>query len=90
MGSAASASALAAGAPNHEISAQIFAEYDQYNTGRLSVDDLVYVTKQHFDSLPTTQSETWIRSMIRKYDEDGTGELDECSFAAAIDGLRRC
>ena len=93
MGSAASTFTfpeMNAALDNAGISANVFAMLDERQTGALTVDALVQVAKEHFDSQPTTQPESFIRSIISGYDGDGDGALDENEFATAIEVLRRC
>ena len=93
MGSAASTFAfqeMNAALDNASIAANVFAMLDANKTGMLTVERLVQVAKEHFDSQPTTQPESWIRSIINGYDDDCDGALSEEEFANAIDSLRRC
>ena len=69
---------------------EIFATLDVQQTGLLSTEDLIVEAVRYFDSLPTTQPETWISAMINKHDEDRDGFLEHHQFLSAVESLRRC
>ena len=87
MGAGASALNVAT-TSNDDISATIFATRAD-KAGLMSVDALVALTKEYFDSQPTTQPEQWCRTMVSKY-AGSDGALDQAAFALAIEDLRRC
>ena len=90
MGAGAStAGADLSSATDDELSA-LFAEMDLRQAGTLPVTDLVSQAKTYFDSLPTSQPETWIRSIITKFDDDRDGFLDQQQFVSAVAALRKC
>ena len=91
MGAAASTGAQVdvATASAEELSV-IFQQLDAEQTGYLPVDLLVVEAKAYFDRQPTSQPETWIRTLIMKCDEDRDGYMNELEFLQAIDVLRKC
>lgn len=68
----------------------LFVELDVEQTGVLPVEMLVVECKAYFDQQPTSQPETWIRSMISKFDSDRDGYIDMPQFLQAIAALRKC
>ena len=69
---------------------QMFEACDTQQTGLIPSEDLVIEAVRYFSGLPTTQPETWIRSMINKHDEDRDGFLEHHQFILAVESLRRC
>ena len=72
------------------VACMLFEVLDADCVGRLLLEDLVMVAKLYFSTLPTSQPEVWIRSMITKHDANRDGALSEAEFACAVDSLRRC
>ena len=91
MGAAASTGArVDLATASDEVLSEVFAELDVDRTGHLPIDLLVFEAKAYFDSQPTSQPETWIRSMIMRCDQDEDGYLNLDEFNAAIAALRKC
>ena len=89
-GAAASTATLDPATATSAELAALFAELDVEATGLVPVDDLIMQAKRYFDAQPTSQPETWIRSIILKYDHDRDGLIDAVEFEEAVLALRKC
>ena len=85
MGSGISTTPLS---PNVEDHARLFAEADQNEDGKASLEELVALAKRYGQQTAAAWPKSLVEETIKQHDEDKDGCLNMAEFEAALRALR--